>query len=122
MGRFLEEMDKATDARYQLDPGKLRRILPQGPGAYLFKDSSGRVIYVGKAKSLKKRVLSYFKPADHLTPKTALMMKKARSLDFILTNTEKRHLSLRVISLENLCPAITLSSGTIKDIPVSVWI
>jgi len=43
---------------------------------------------VGKAKNLRKRVLSYFRPTDYLPNKTALMMKKAASLDYIITSTE----------------------------------
>jgi excinuclease ABC subunit C len=64
-------------------------MLPEGPGVYLFKDSSGKIIYVGKAKNLKKRVLSYFRPADELPHKTGVMMGKAKGLDYILTTTEK---------------------------------
>lgn len=63
--------------------------LPQAPGVYLFKDAQNRVIYVGKAKNLHKRVHTYFKPDTDLSTKTALMMKRARGLDFILTETEK---------------------------------
>jgi excinuclease ABC subunit C len=77
------------DSRQPLDPERLRRILPDSPGVYLFKDPNGRVIYVGKAKNLKKRVLSYFKPADDLPHKTALMMKRASGLEHILTSSEK---------------------------------
>ncbi len=66
-----------------------RNPLPQGPGVYLFKDAQDRVIYVGKAKNLHKRVVSYFRPETDLSVKTALMMKRARGLDSILTATEK---------------------------------
>ncbi len=72
-----------------LDPGVLRLTLPEGPGVSLFKDGSGQVIYIGKAKNLKKRVLSYFKPSETLPHKTAVMMERARSLAYILTATEK---------------------------------
>lgn len=47
------------------------------------------MIYVGKAKNLKKRILSYFKPAGDLPRKTAVMMERAKGLDYILTATEK---------------------------------
>ena len=56
-------MEERASPQCDLDPARLKEILPDGPGVYLFKDSSGRVIYVGKAKNLKKRVLSYFRPA-----------------------------------------------------------
>lgn len=66
-----------------------RNPLPQGPGVYLFKDAQDRVIYVGKAKNLHKRVLSYFRPDADLSTKTVLMMKRAQGLGSILTATEK---------------------------------
>lgn len=70
------------------DPESLRKILPEGPGVYLFKDRADRIIYVGKAKNLKKRVLSYFRPFKELPYKTGLMMNRAEGLDYILTETE----------------------------------
>jgi len=75
--------------QYQLYPESLRKVLPHSPGVYLFADPRGRVIYVGKAKDLKKRVLSYFRSADNTPTKTARMMKMAEGLEFILTLTEK---------------------------------
>jgi excinuclease ABC subunit C len=74
---------------YQLDPESLKKVLPHGPGVYLFADQQGRVIYVGKAKDLKKRVLSYFRSTNNTPTKTARMMKMAEGLEFILTLTEK---------------------------------
>jgi excinuclease ABC subunit C len=74
---------------HEMNPELLRSQLPDGPGVYLFKDASGEIIYVGKAKSLKKRVLSYFKQAGDLPPKTSVMMGRARSLEYILTSNEK---------------------------------
>ena len=81
-------MNSTRISQYNLDPDALRLTLPEGPGAYLFKDPSGRIIYVGKAKNLKKRVLSYFRPISELPYKTALMMNRAKGLDYILTATE----------------------------------
>ncbi len=75
--------------QYQLDPESLRKVLPHGPGVYLFAGAKGRVIYVGKAKDLRKRVLSYFRSANNAPTKTARMMEMAESLEFILTLTEK---------------------------------
>jgi len=82
-------MEERASPQCDLDPARLKEILPDGPGVYLFKDSSGRVIYVGKAKNLKKRVLSYFRPAGDLPHKTAIMMSRATGIDFILTSVEK---------------------------------
>jgi excinuclease ABC subunit C len=78
-----------SETHQELDAQTLRCRLPEGPGVYLFKDLSGAVIYVGKAKNLKKRVLSYYRPALDLPQKTSLMMHRARSMEYILTSTEK---------------------------------
>lgn len=68
--------------------------IPTTPGVYLYKDATGRIIYVGKARNLRKRVLSYFRPDDQLTPKTRAMLSHAVSLDTLNTNTEKEALLL----------------------------
>ncbi|RJR36534.1 MAG: excinuclease ABC subunit UvrC [Desulfobacteraceae bacterium] len=73
----------------ELNPETLRKTLPEGPGVYLYRDGEGQVIYVGKAKNLKKRVLSYFKSSGDIPHKTVMMMERAASLDYILTATEK---------------------------------
>ena len=67
--------------------------LPHLPGCYLFKDEEGGVLYVGKAKDLKKRVSSYFQKRDH-DPKTENLVRAAKGLDFIVTNTEVEALLL----------------------------
>lgn len=67
--------------------------IPQSPGVYLYKDERGRVIYVGKARNLRKRVLSYFRPTG-LPAKTVAMLAKAVSIDYIATTTEKEALLL----------------------------
>ncbi len=74
---------------YPIDPESLRKVLPRGPGVYLFLGPRDRVIYVGKAKDLSKRVLSYFRSANHTPTKTARMIAMAKGLEFILTLTEK---------------------------------
>jgi excinuclease ABC subunit C len=110
-------MKRAVNAQYALDSGKLRQVLPDGPGAYLFKESSGRVIYVGKAKSLKKRVLSYFRTPEHLSNKTALMMKKASGLDFILTSTEKEAFILERNLIKKFMPRYNVILRDDKQYP-----
>jgi len=82
-------MNEAPQSLHNLIAESLHLDLPEGPGVYLFKDPSGHIIYVGKAKNLKKRVLAYFKPPRELPHKTALMMNKAEGLDYFLTATEK---------------------------------
>jgi excinuclease ABC subunit C len=65
---------------------ELRRQLPDGPGVYLFKDKRGRVLYVGKASSIRKRVGSHFsKPA---TRGAYEMLDQIETIDFVVTETE----------------------------------
>ncbi len=61
--------------------------LPKSPGCYLFKNKSGVIIYVGKAKSLKSRVSSYFTDAKK-TPKTEVLVGHIREIDFLLAENE----------------------------------
>jgi len=68
-------------------------ILPQYPGCYLYKDSDNKIIYIGKAKNLKKRVTNYFTKKDH-DPKTRVMISHIHYLDFIVTKTEVEALIL----------------------------
>ncbi|HVQ00300.1 MAG TPA: excinuclease ABC subunit UvrC [Candidatus Thermoplasmatota archaeon] len=61
--------------------------LPTNPGCYLFRDKDRTIIYVGKAKNIRKRVSTYFqRPA--LDPKTQLLIHSIASVDYIVTNTE----------------------------------
>ena len=82
-------MNEAKPIQNELDPEFLRAHAPEGPGIYIFRDGSARPIYVGKAKNLKKRVLSYFKTSGEIPHKTQVMMSRARALEFILTTTDK---------------------------------
>ena len=66
--------------------------LPLVPGVYMMKDSSDHILYVGKAKSLKKRVKSYFR--NDLDPKTRALMKQFHHLEYMVTDTEKEALIL----------------------------
>ncbi len=67
---------------------------PNDPGVYLMKDAEGKVIYVGKAKNLKKRLSSYFKQSGQINLKTRVLVKKVSSFDTIITRTEKEALIL----------------------------
>lgn len=67
--------------------------IPHEPGCYLYKDREGRVIYVGKAKDLRKRVSSYFKK-NGLDPKTECLVENISSIDYIITSNEKEALIL----------------------------
>ena len=68
--------------------------LPFSPGVYLYKDAGGRVIYVGKAKSLRNRVRSYFLEDKLADIKTGTLISEARDLDYILVDNEKEALAL----------------------------
>ncbi len=81
-------MKQVPMTHQDLDPDSLRSRLPARPGVYLFKDDAGRILYVGKAKDLRKRVMSYVKPSGVPPQKTRLMLRRARSLETILTETE----------------------------------
>jgi len=63
------------------------RQAPEAPGVYRFQDRSGRDLYVGKARSIRRRVLSYFGRAD-LPERTLAMLERARRLDFTVTASE----------------------------------
>ena len=67
--------------------------IPTAPGIYLFKDNRGRIIYVGKARMLRRRVLSYFR-TEGLSTKTQAMLSHAACLEYIATTTEKEALLL----------------------------
>lgn len=62
--------------------------LPKLPGIYIFKDQDNNIIYVGKAKALKKRVTSYF-TKNHKDVRLSLLVKEAFDLDYIVTKTEE---------------------------------
>lgn len=69
-------------------------LLPLLPGVYLYKDASGTVIYVGKAKNLRSRVRSYFNDDRLADSKTGTLIAEARDIDFIQVDNEKEALAL----------------------------
>jgi excinuclease ABC subunit C len=70
------------------------RALPTQPGVYLYKNASGEVIYVGKAKNLRSRVRSYLLEASQANAKTGSLMREAVDLDYILVANEHEALAL----------------------------
>ena len=68
--------------------------LPDAPGVYMMKDITGKVIYVGKAKSLRKRVPSYFQSPETYSPRTFALISNVRDLEYIVTRNEKEALIL----------------------------
>jgi excinuclease ABC subunit C len=79
--------------------------LPKKPGAYIFKDSSGLILYVGKAINLRFRVSSYFKKdAGAGQPHTLHMIPKIKDLDYIITDNEVESLILENNLIKQLKP------------------
>jgi len=72
---------------------KLTRVT-QEPGVYLMKNASGTVIYIGKARNLKKRLSSYFKTSGRLDIKAGVLVDKVEDIETIITGTEKEALIL----------------------------
>ena len=64
------------------------------PGVYLLKDADGMIIYIGKARDLRKRLAAYFKNSGHMDMKTGVLVKKIWDFDTIITGNEKEALIL----------------------------
>ncbi len=69
-------------------------LFPDEPGVYLYKDAAGRILYVGKARRLRRRLASYFRDSSLLSPKTKTMLRHAEHIDTLRTGTEKEALLL----------------------------
>lgn len=67
--------------------------LPEKPGCYQYLDEDGKIIYVGKAKNLRKRISSYFQK-EHTDRKTRVLVRQIRSIKYIVVNTESEALLL----------------------------
>src|SRR5438270_1511066 len=70
------------------------RTLPTSPGVYIYKNAEGEVIYVGKAKSLRGRVRSYFLEANLADAKTGSLMREAADVDYIVVDNEAEAMAL----------------------------
>lgn len=69
------------------------KLVPEQPGCYLYYDKDGEIIYVGKAKNLKRRVYSYFHK-QHENPKTTILVSQIEKLEYIITDSEVEALIL----------------------------
>lgn len=69
------------------------KLVPTQPGCYLYYDKDGKIIYVGKAKNLKRRVYSYFHK-QHESPKTNILVSQIEKLEYIITDSEVEALIL----------------------------
>lgn len=90
--------------------------LPDTPGVYIFKDGAGKIIYIGKAKSLKKRVQSYF--SRFLASKTQAMVSKIADIEYKLCQTESLALLLEASLIHEYKPAYNVSLRDDKSFPL----
>lgn len=94
------------------------KTLPEGPGVYRYFDSEGKILYVGKAKNLKKRVLSYF-VSNVQSPKTRVMVSKIADIKFIVVQSEADALLLENNLIKTLRPRYNIM---LKDDKTYPWI
>lgn len=91
--------------------------LPTKPGVYQHKDSSGKVIYVGKAKNLRSRVRSYFQDAQPVNAKTRALMNKIADVEVIVTDTEAEALILENTLIKRFMPRYNVLLRDDKSYP-----
>ena len=91
------------------------RNLPEGPGIYIFRDGEKKPLYVGKAKSLKKRGLSYLR--DHHEPRLVRMLSEARELDYLVADTEAEALGLENAWIKRTQPRYNINLRDDKTYP-----
>jgi excinuclease ABC subunit C len=106
----------------QTPPGeeiqKLLKTIPDNPGVYQYFDSEGKILYVGKAKNLKKRVLSYFvKTPDRA--KTAMLVRRIADIKYIIVDTELDALLLENNLIKKYQPRYNIA---LKDDKTYPWI
>ena len=93
-------------------------LLPLAPGVYLYKDAAAKVIYVGKAKSLRARVRSYFNEDRLADAKTGSLIAEARDIDYILVDNEKEALALENNLIKQYKPRFNVLLRDDKTYPV----
>ena len=95
-------------------------IIPDLPGSYQFKDKDGRVIYVGKAKSLRSRVSSYFLPIESLAPRVSAMVSVADSLEWITVENDVEAIMLEYSLIKRYRPRFNIRLRDDKSYPYLV--
>src|ERR1700690_1629009 len=93
------------------------RALPDQPGVYMFRGSEGEVLYVGKAKSLRKRVQSYFRRDLHATVKTAGLVERIEEIEFVAAGSETEALLLEQNLIKRHRPAFNIRLRDDKSYP-----
>jgi len=101
-------------ATYRPAPGSI----PVEPGVYRFRDPHGRVIYVGKAKSLRSRLTSYFADISTLMPRTRQMVTTAASVEWTVVSTEVEALQLEYNWIKEFDPRFNVRYRDDKSYPV----
>ena len=76
------------------DPAQKLPAVSAEPGVYLMRDAQGQIIYVGKARNLRKRLAAYFKPSGHADAKVGALAARIADFETIITRTEKEALIL----------------------------
>lgn len=98
---------------------RLLETMPDEPGIYVFRDSGGRVLYVGKAKSLRKRVMSYFRdsgPSDG-NIRIVRMLRRVHDFDFVVTSSETEALLLEANFIKHHRPPYNIALRDDKSYP-----
>ncbi len=103
----------ADPATYRPAPG----AVPDAPGVYRFRDPHGRVVYVGKAKSLRSRLASYFQDLAALHPRTQAMVTTASSVDWVTVGTEVEALQLEYTWIKEFDPRYNVRYRDDKSYP-----
>ena len=91
--------------------------LPASPGVYIYKNDRGKVIYVGKARSLRSRVRSYFQESRPLDPKTERLVSEIAGLEYILTDNEVEALILESTLVKQHQPRYNVHLKDDKSFP-----
>ena len=92
-------------------------FLPTRPGVYIMKDERGNILYVGKAKSLRHRVRSYFQTSSDQPLKTRLLISKTADLAYLTTDTEKEALILESNLIKKYKPRYNVNLKDDKAYP-----
>ncbi|GHG18123.1 excinuclease ABC subunit UvrC [Streptomyces filamentosus] len=103
----------ADPSSYRPAPGQI----PDSPGVYKFRDEHRRVIYVGKAKSLRQRLANYFQPLVNLHPRTATMVTTAASVEWTVVSTEVEALQLEYSWIKEYDPRFNVKYRDDKSYP-----
>lgn len=92
------------------------RLLPTNSGSYQFYDDTNTIIYIGKAKNLKRRVTSYFNK-NHTSPKLQIMVPQIKKIEFIITNSEIEALILESHLIKKYKPKYNILLKDDKKFP-----